>query len=504
MASTPLNLSLPHPEATDQLGHELALLARPGDVILLEGDLGAGKSSLARAFLRSLLGNPEAEIPSPTFTLIQLYEDARIPASHADLYRLSHPDEAYELGMQDMAQSHVQLIEWPDRLEGEILSPNSLHIHLDLDHEGRIAELTAEGTWQSRLEKFSHIRRLLQKANWQEAERQFLEGDASTRRYERLIQNNRHAILMDMPARDDRTLLANGKTYSETAKLATSIHAVAAINQALSEKGFSAPKTYASDLDHGLMLLEDLGDQVFGRLYRQNFNMAEPLKAAISLLANIAQCEFSPELKTPEGQIHTLPTYDAAAFRAELDVYLDWYVPNITQEKASADFRQNFHDLWHRLLAPSLASKPVLVMRDYHSPNLIWLPERKANARIGLIDTQDALLGPAAYDVASLIQDARVAISHDVAQGLLEHYCSLRQAEMAQFSPTDFSQEVWILSTQRIFKILGIFLRLAKRDGKRQYLSLIPQLFVYLDHNLALPSLSPLREFLPSWRPDHV
>lgn len=133
-------LDLPDAAATEALGRGLAGLARPGDTILLEGPIGAGKSCLARAFIRALLG-PAEEVPSPTFTLVQVYEAVGAEIWHADLYRLTHPDEVWELGLDDAFQAAICLVEWPDRL-GAHLPPHALRIRLDPAGEGRRATIS--------------------------------------------------------------------------------------------------------------------------------------------------------------------------------------------------------------------------------------------------------------------------------------------------------------------------------------------------------------------------
>lgn len=132
-----LVLDLPDPEATETLGRKLALLARPGDVFLLEGPIGAGKSCLARAFIRARLGREE-EVPSPSFTLVQVYEADGVEIWHADLYRLTHPDEVWELGLDDAFTAAICLVEWPDRL-GAHVPPDALRVRLEAAGEGRRA-----------------------------------------------------------------------------------------------------------------------------------------------------------------------------------------------------------------------------------------------------------------------------------------------------------------------------------------------------------------------------
>lgn len=486
--------------ATQALAAELVLVARAGDVILLEGDLGTGKSTFARAFIRALAGNAEIEVPSPTFTLLQTYGNLRLPVAHADLYRLAGVGETDELGLGDLAQTHVLLIEWPDRLEGHSLGKDTLAIRLTHDGQSRRAALIPQGSWNARLAKLTAIQGFLDRAGWGKAARTFLEGDASSRRYERLKRDGKPAVLMDMPERDDTKLLKNGRTYSDTAKLAHSVTAAAAIARALKERGYSAPATYASDLAQGFLLTEDLGDHVYGRLMKQGADMREPWREAVAVLARLATESWPDALAAGEGRSHTVPAYDLQAYEIELDLFLEWFLPAVTGQPAQAAAAWEFAVIWKKLLAPILAEPPVLVLRDCHSPNLIWLPERKGLERVGLIDTQDALMGHPAYDLGSLLQDARVGVAPETAAELLDHYCSLRKAADPAFDEASLRRACLILSTQRLLKVLGIFVRLSRRDGKHGYLRLIPNLMTYLTRNLGNPELASLAQ----WRQAHL
>jgi aminoglycoside/choline kinase family phosphotransferase len=145
-------------------------------------------------------------------------------------------------------------------------------------------------------------------------------------------------------------------------------------------------------------------------------------------------------------------------------------------------------------LAPAVAAEPTWVLRDYHSPNLLWLPQRDNDiARIGVLDFQDALIGPAAYDVASLLQDARVDVPEAMEMALLGRYVRARRNDDTGFDPSGFTLLYATLAAQRATKILGIFARLDRRDGKPQYLRHMPRLWNYLGRALAHPALAPLR-----------
>ena len=159
--------------------------------------------------------------------------------------------------------------------------------------------------------------------------------------------------------------------------------------------------------------------------------------------------------------------------------------------------------LWRDLLPLTQGGKRVWSLRDYHSPNLLWIPERIGLRRVGIIDTQDALMGHPAYDVASMLQDARVDIAFDVADELYDHYCALRE-ESGAFDRAEFDLAYAILGAQRATKILGIFARLSKRDGKHGYLRHIPRVSRYLERDLAHPRLAKLKAWFDRHMPATV
>jgi aminoglycoside/choline kinase family phosphotransferase len=189
---------------------------------------------------------------------------------------------------------------------------------------------------------------------------------------------------------------------------------------------------------------------------------------------------------------YRLPRYDMDAFLIEAELLLDWYLPSVkapVNDKGRADFVA----LWREALAPAMAAPATWVLRDYHSPNLMWLADRADIARIGVLDFQDAVIGPAAYDVASLLQDARVDVPEELEVALLSRYVRARQSGDDRFEPADFVLLYATLAAQRATKILGIFARLDRRDGKPQYLRHIPRLWRYLQRSLAHPALASLK-----------
>jgi hypothetical protein len=486
-------VTLADEEATRRLMVDIAEALRPGDTVTLSGDLGAGKTTFARALIRHLAGDQTIEVPSPTFTLMQAYELPRFSLVHADFYRLSGPSELAELGFDDIAPEAVTLIEWPDRA-ANALPADRLDISFTLlAQEGptfRHARVTGHGAFAARVERMAAIRLFLSRSGFGGAERQFVQGDASTRAYERLSASGTSYILMNSPQRPDGPAVRDGKPYSAIAHLADNMTPFIAMAQALRARGFSAPAIFAADRAAGLVILEDLGSElvVAGE---PPAPIEERYEAAADLLAALHRLPM-PELLPVEGDVtYTLPRYDLDAFLIEAELLIDWYLPRLGV-KLSGDKRDAYVELWHNALAPALAAPPVWVLRDFHSPNLLWLPQREGVARVGLLDFQDAVMGPAAYDLASLAQDARVDVPELLEIGLLSRYIRARLKDEPTFDAPAFAQIYATMAAQRASKILGIFARLDKRDGKPQYLRHMPRVWTYLQRALAHPALAPI------------
>jgi tRNA threonylcarbamoyl adenosine modification protein YjeE len=486
-------VALADEEATRRLMVDIAAALAPGDLVTLSGDLGAGKTAFARALIRHLADDATVEVPSPTFTLMQAYELPRFSLVHADLYRLSGPSELAELGFEDIAPAAVTLLEWPDRA-ARFLPADRLDVALTLSPpEGptfRNARVTGYGTFAARAERIAAIRAFLSRSGFAQAERQYVQGDASTRAYERLMLQGASYILMNSPKRPDGPPVRDGKPYSAIAHLAESVTPFVAMTQALRAQGLSAPAILAADRDAGLLVIEDLGSELV-----VDGDPPAPIEpryeVAADLLAALHRAPLPGVLTVEPGVDYTLPRYDLDAFLIEAELLVDWYLPRL-EVKLPGDKRDSYVELWRQALAPVLAAPATWVLRDVHSPNLLWLPERQGLARIGLLDFQDAVMGPAAYDLASLLQDARVDVPEMMEIALLSRYTRARRAADPAFDAPAFAQTYATLAAQRASKILGIFARLDARDGKPQYLRHMPRVWAYLHRSLAHPALAPL------------
>jgi tRNA threonylcarbamoyl adenosine modification protein YjeE len=494
-------VALANEQATERLVLDIAAAIEPGDLITLSGDLGAGKTTFARAMIRTLAGDPNIAVPSPTFTLIQSYDLPRFPVVHADLYRLEGPGELAELGFEDLPRNAVVLLEWPDRAAG-FLPSDRLDIAFTLaplsGPEHRNVRITGYGSFAARAERIAAIRRFLDATTFALAERERIQGDASTRSYERLRAGEQRAILMNAPRRPDGAPVRDGKPYSAIAHLAEDILPFVAMANGLRHFGFSAPRIYEAELAEGLLILEDLGSEpvVTGT---PPAPIEERYAAAIDMLAALHRQTLPATLRVAPNVSHTLPPYDIDAYLIEAELLLDWYMPWRGAEVTEA-MRADYVALWRDALAVALETAPTWVLRDFHSPNLIWLPDRQGVAQVGLLDFQDAMMGPPAYDVASLLQDARVDVPEPMEIALLGRYVRQRLESEPGFAPATFAQVYATVAAQRASKILGIFARLNRRDGKPQYLRHIPRVWGYLQRSLAHPALAALKD----WYGAHV
>jgi hypothetical protein len=488
-------VTLPNEQATARFAIDIAAALEPGDLVTLSGDLGAGKTTFARALIRYLANDDTIEVPSPTFTLIQTYELPRFLLVHADFYRLSGTAELAELGFDDLPERTVVLLEWPDRAAG-FLPPDRADITFTLaphlSPESRNARVVGYGAFSARLERMTQVRTFLDESGLGDVPRRRMVGDASTRIFERLTPDGQTTVLMNAPRRPDGPPVRHGKAYSAIAHLAEDIVPYVAIAQGLRDRNLSAPTILNADLDRGLLVMEDLGDD---RIVEGDppAPIEARYEAAIDLLVSLHRRKLPERLPVAPHLEYWLPRYDMEALLIEAELLLDWYLVS-AEAPASEGVREEFIALWREALQPAIEAPATWVLRDFHSPNLLWLPDRENVARIGLLDFQDALMGPGAYDVASLLQDARVDVPESMEVALLSRYARARLYDQ-RFDAAAFARLYATLAAQRATKILGIFARLDRRDGKSQYLRHIPRLLRYLQRSLAHPDLAPLKDW---------
>lgn len=495
--SAPITFSaaLHNETATAQLMADLALLVGPGDVITLSGDLGAGKTAAARSLIRYLAGEDALEVPSPTFTLVQSYELPPFPVMHADLYRVEDESELEEIGLSPLPDATLALIEWPER------APSAMprdRIDIALTHRpalgsnARAADLTGYGKGAAIVARLKALREFLDRCGYSDATRKRMAGDASTRSYARLLREDGIVILMNFPQRPDGAALYDGKSYSAAVHLAENVRPFVAIDEGLRAQGISAPAIHHSDLEHGFLITEDFGSEavVEGDPPRP---ISERYEAATDLLAML-HGKVLPETLPLARQTYAIPHFDVEAMLIEIGLMPEWYLPDRNAPLSEAQ-RAEFFAMWRELLSKPLAAPKTWVIRDYHSPNLIWLGNRTGIERVGVIDFQDTVLGPQSYDVVSLLQDARIDVPETIELTLLSRYIKARRAQDAGFDAGGFAELYAIMSAQRNTRLLGTFARLNRRDGKPHYLRHQPRIWTYLQRSLAHPALGVLRDW---------
>jgi N-acetylmuramate 1-kinase len=476
-----LTIDLPDEAATAALAEDIAASLASGDVVALSGDLGAGKTTFARALLRALTDDAGLEVPSPTFTLVQAYEAPRLSVSHFDLFRLASPFEVDEIGLSSAIAEGAVLVEWPENAESS-LPEESLWIRLETKGDGRHARISGIGPLAARVARSRSIRAFLDGAGWPNAARRRLKGDASSRSFERVRSGDRSAVLMDwpqgsqLPAGDPR-----GKYR------ARDISAFIAVGHALRGAGVSAPEIYAADPGAGLLLMEDLGDE---GVVVDGAPDAERYATVIDMLAKI-HAQPNPWTLPLNGGVHRLPEFGRDALIAETGNFLDWYAPSTLGHPLGSRAKDEFRAIWSDLAGILAAGEQRWILFDLQSANLFWLANREGTARVGVIDFQDMFIGHSAYDVASICFDARVNVPGHLERSLYERYVADRRQGDSGFDEESFRTGYAICAASRIVKNLGAFSRLAD-SGKINYINHMPRSREYLARVLADPVLSPL------------
>lgn len=339
----------------------------------------------------------------------------------------------------------------------------------------------------------------LNSAGWAGAELSPLPGDASTRRYLRAAHRGRHAMLMDQPQNAEAPQCPAQATpeqrralgYNAIARLAgADCGRFVAVADYLRRRGLSAPMVYAADVDHGFVLLEDLGDDLYANVLEGDAGDERALySGAIDALARL-HTEAAPEELTTSKPLHV---YDETSLLAETDLMTQWFMPLALGRAATESERAEHREIWTDVLRQLPKSPPVFVHRDYHAQNLFWLPNRDGAARVGMIDFQDAVAGTKGYDLISLLEDARRDVSRSLAGAMTSRYVDQARQTGVDIDEDALRAEMAVMAAQRNAKIVGIFTRLHTRDGKPRYLDYIPRVWHYLEHDLQHPALAPLK-----------
>ena len=316
----------------------------------------------------------------------------------------------------------------------------------------------------------------LETAGWGGARRVALAGDASFRRYLRLDDGRRRAVLMDAPPPREDT------------------RAFAALALHLRRLGLSAPEVHAEDPRNGFLVLEDLGDATYMRILDGDTGQGpdELTLYALAVDVLIHLHRLAPDDAVPAG----LAPYDDGALIDEANLLLDWTLPAVSGRPTPEGAKRSYAAAWRATFTTLHVQPRTLVLRDYHADNLMWLAGRDGVAACGLLDFQDALAGPPAYDLMSLLEDAR----RDIDAGLADAMRARYRAAFPGLDRRGFDDDYAILAAQRHAKVIGIFTRLNQRDGKPDYRVHIPRVWRLLEAALRHPSLAPVA----AWFERHV
>ncbi len=310
------------------------------------------------------------------------------------------------------------------------------------------------------------------------ASRTTVAGDASFRRYDRLTLDGESTILMDAPPPEENCL------------------PFVAVAHYLDSVGLNAPIVLKQDLDLGFLLLEDLGDDTFNQVFTKSTDEEALLyQRSIDVLVDLHGHKVPASLTDKEGHSYPLASYDDALFNLELELFTDWYLPAL-KGQGNTNWGPELAKLWQPLQLHVIPDKPILVLRDYHADNLMWLPNLDGFKQIGLLDFQDAVMGHPAYDLVSLLMDARRDVHPGLMEDIVTYYLTMMKRKGTLIDAQDFWRAFHILGAQRNLKIIGIFARLWKRDGKPHYPTMIPHVWGLLERNLEHPSLAGLKSWI--------
>ena len=321
-------------------------------------------------------------------------------------------------------------------------------------------------------ERSRQIATFLEAQGWGGCERARLAGDASFRRYERLRRGSDRAVLMDAPPPQEN------------------VRPFIAIDRLLGGAGLAVPAIFGADEEAGLLLLEDLGDDTYTRLLARGESEERLYELAVDLLIELHR-------RLPAERLNGVPVFEEAAALRQVKLLLEWYWPATQERPLAPGAAEEFEATWREAFRLWQGAPKGLVLFDYHVDNLMLLAGRAGVASVGLLDFQDAVVGSRAFDLVSLIDDAR----RDVPKGLADRLIARYVAAFPGLAPSGFAAAYALSGAQRHTRILGTFTRLCRRDGKPGYLAFIPRVWRQLEARLSHPDLAPLAGWFARYLP---
>lgn len=439
-------IPLPDLLATEALAHKLAPLLKKGVFVSLEGGLGTGKTALARAILQAL--GVTGDTPSPTFKMVQHYQTENFPISHFDLYRLKNVDQLADIGWNAALTDGLTIVEWPERAE-QLVPPDRLSLTFSFGGSiERICMLKGYGKWSMvdelvRIARDAELSGFAAEAGWGKAALQPIGANSPPRRFFRLTRDDgKTAIMMD--ADEDQKAL-------QFVNLASILRGL----------DLSAPEIYAARPKRGLVLMEDFGNENVGSVIDRGMPMHPYFLRALLVLVRIHH-QFSPaSVKHLE-----VPTFTSALFAARVEKFLDNYFPFVMNRKATAEERAGFQAAWRRTLDPIDFLPKTLMLRNFTPNTVMDIPDREGWRSLGLLDFQDAGIGPIAYDLASFCEVVRREGADYYLPMMVKQY--YERAKPA--CPMEVLQRSCIiLAAQRHTRLLGLMAGRPERAGYLQH-----------------------------------
>ena len=452
-------------QETIKLAKSIARYVVTGDIIRLEGTLGMGKSTFARAFIQELAGQ-EITVPSPTFTIVQTYEETRLPVAHVDAYRLQSGEDLENLDLFDYFDHGITLIEWPQNVE-EALPKKTvpdyvmaareesdvLTVHLEPEGEdARKVTLSANGTWcnrfglalgqeATRLPNEENRRAFLEAYGLEDAKLAQIGKPLSFRTYWRVEKDGKRWVLMDSPPpmEDVASVVKWQKVYQSV--------------------GIHVAHVAENDMEKGFLLLEDFGDVMLSDLEGDDEAVKAWLESCVDLLIQATKIE-----KPEDTQVYDFNTAFEEAVR-----YVDWYLPYETGHATDMGARAQFKQIWQKLYELS-AKVPFMISHwDFHNQNLMTitgdegktLPPTMEN--VGVLDFQDARFAPVSFDLACLLEDRwQKPLNPELKRQLIQRFVDALDG----VSYDEFMVSYNICTLFRCLKITGLYNRASKRDGR--------------------------------------
>ena len=467
----------------EELAKELTPLLTQGCLMTLNGQIGTGKTTLAKLLINNLTQTPHEDIVSPTFNLYHTYSSDNLEIAHYDFYRIESEMELLEIDLSESLTDKVCIIEWANKFK-DLLPKDRIEISIKFIKNEREYIIRPLGKFREVVSSRNKIENFLCDLDINFTELQRLPGDASKRKYYRVTGSNNTMILMDAAQKSDiksKTGLTNG------------IDDFIKIQEYLDSIDVRVPKLIETNKIDNIILEEDLGEYCYKDILTKE-NYQELYDPAIQTLIHISNIKH-PKNISMNSNPHYIKEFDLDIYLNEAEIFIDYYWPFVNGNLCSVDKKQEFRDIMGELYS-NLTHDKTLMLRDFHSPNLLFLDNENAFRKCAVIDFQDALFGHPLYDLVSLINDARITIDVYQEKYLIELYKKDFSFHNVQFDSSSFMQQYHILGVQRSIKILGIFARLAILENNKDYIVHMPRVISYIKRTMYSGCIEELTKWL--------